>query len=217
MVEPGKRRADPAGSKWIFPEARVGAVGKKSPAPPRQWDARFTRSLGVAATSTDLRSIPMPANGAVPNNPACALLVLSGCARRAELDLAGYFERLFAGNGWIHSWRNGILGTHHWHSTAHEVLGLYAGEVDVQFGGEGGPIVQGRRGDVIIVPAGVAHKRLSGSRDLGVVGAYADGRRPDMCTPQTASARQRNIGAVPLPDCDPVFGPEGPLFRYWSA
>ena len=37
------------------------------------------------------------------------------------------FEELFHGNGWGNGWRNGIFPFHHYHSTAHEVLGIAAG------------------------------------------------------------------------------------------
>ncbi len=155
-------------------------------------------------------------NGPVPNNPSCPLLVYPGHADSGQDDLARYFERLFASHGWTGSWRNGIFGMHHWHNTAHEVLGIYSGTASVQFGGEGGPIVEARTGDVIVVPAGVAHKRVSSGGALGVVGAYADGRRPDMCTPgASADETHGAVAAVPLPQLDPVYGADGPLFEHW--
>src|SRR5262245_18872215 len=73
------------------------------------------------------------------------------------LDAAAQFERLFAGNGWAGGWRNGIYAYHHFHSTAHEVLGIAAGTAKVRFGGEAGAVVEVRAGDVVVIPAGVSH------------------------------------------------------------
>ncbi len=73
-------------------------------------------------------------------------------------------------------WRNGIYGFHHYHSTAHEVLGVYAGWTDVQFGGQAGIGVRLEKNDVVLIPAGVAHKNLAQSTGFGIVGAYPRGQ-----------------------------------------
>ena len=103
-------------------------------------------------------------------------------------------------NGWTGSWRNGIFDWHHYHLTTHEVLGCYAGHATVMLGGERGQRVELAAGDVVIIPAGCAHKRLAASGDFAVVGAYPGGAAPDM---------QKGEGqACPLPqwNSDPVFG-----------
>ncbi|WP_250123845.1 cupin domain-containing protein [Chroococcidiopsis sp. CCMEE 29] len=62
---------------------------------------------------------------------------------------------------------------HHYHSTAHEVLGISRGKAAVRLGGDArGQTFEVRAGDVIIIPAGVAHKNLDSSSDFLVVGAY---------------------------------------------
>ena len=132
-------------------------------------------------------------------------------------DPAAVFERLFASNGWRGSWRNGIFSYHHFHSTAHEVLGIFSGEVTVQFGGDSGVRIQAGPGDVIVVPAGVAHCRLDSRGRLGVVGAYPEGQHADMNVVGEGedSEALSNVSRVPLPQRDPVFGAGGPLFDHW--
>ena len=122
-----------------------------------------------------------------------------------------YFEVLFNQHRWPAAWRNGVFPFHHYHPNSHEVLGIYEGEVTVQFGGDEGVTVTARPGDVIVLPAGTAHKKLSARGALGIVGAYPDGSRPD-----TKRGFEKHGGAAPLPACDPVHGPGGPLFTYWT-
>ena len=157
-------------------------------------------------------------DGRVPNNPSLPLIVYRGAVRTGP-GSAGACEALFAANGWSGGWRNGIYSHHHYHSTAHEVLGIAAGWVRVRLGGEGGRTVELNAGDVVVIPAGVAHKNEGASPDLMVVGAYPGGKGPDMRSPG-AHERERalaNIRAVKLPDCDPVYGKSGPLLERWRA
>ena len=115
-------------------------------------------------------------DGVVPNSPL-PLVVYRG-ALPAAGDRAGYCEALFAKNGWPDAWRNGIYAHHHYHSTAHEVLGIAQGEARVRLGGDNGRTVELDAGDVVVIPAGVAHKREAASADLLVIGAYPAGPIP---------------------------------------
>lgn len=128
-------------------------------------------------------------------------------------------ERIFTRNGWSSSWRDGVYNYHHYHTTAHEVLGCYAGRGLIQLGGPDGPVVEFKRGDVLVLPAGVAHKSADTSKDFSVVGAYAHGRAYDMqrASNEELAAAERNIAAVPLPELDPVYGAGGPLAQHWTA
>ncbi|HSA90642.1 MAG TPA: cupin domain-containing protein [Burkholderiales bacterium] len=121
-----------------------------------------------------------------------------------------FFEELFTRNRWPAAWRNGVFPFHHFHSNSHEVLGVYEGEVTVQFGGDAGVALTAAPGDVIILPAGTRHRRLSSRGALGIVGAYPAGSDPDTCRGSPGEVER-----VPLPACDPVHGPGGPLFTYW--
>ena len=91
---------------------------------------------------------------------------------------AGECEALFEQHGWGGGWRAGIFHYHHFHAETHEVLGMIRGEAEVRFGGSDGPVVSVRAGDVVIIPAGVAHCREKG--EVMCVGAYPEGYQPDM-------------------------------------
>jgi uncharacterized protein YjlB len=158
------------------------------------------------------------ADGVVPNNPRLPVLhyrrVLPG-----DGDRAAAFERLFDAHGWPAAWRNGIFGFHHFHSTAHEALGIYSGTVTVRVGGEHGVDVVLEPGDVVVLPAGVGHQQRGCRGRLGVVGAYPAGQSADLCEPDAGRLRARMaaVAGVPLPAEDPLFGPRGPLMRHWVS
>ena len=158
----------------------------------------------------------LAANGAIPNHPRWPLLVYPEALSK---DItAEAFEDLFTRNRWPAAWRNGVHPFHHYHSNGHEALGVYSGEVTVQFGGDAGVTVTAKPGDVIVLPAGTGHKKLSSKGALGVVGAYPEGSHPDTCVPPLARVKNsvEKIILVPLPAADPVYGAGGPLFTYWK-
>ena len=132
-------------------------------------------------------------------------------------DLASAFEQLFERHGWTGSWRNGLYRVHHYHSTAHEVLGVYRGRVSVRLGGPEGALIQLSAGDVAVVPAGVSHKNEAQSNDFAVVGAYPSGTSPDLQYGKTGErpGTDASIAKVPKPKQDPVSGPDGALARLW--
>jgi uncharacterized protein YjlB len=127
-------------------------------------------------------------------------------------------EKRFEANNWMNSWRNGIYSFHHYHSTSHEVLGVFSGSALVHLGGEQGEKVQIEAGDIIVIPAGVGHKNLGGE-NLGVVGAYPDGRSWDLNKglPGERPQVDQNIAALPLPGADPFLGKEGGLLDIWGT
>jgi uncharacterized protein YjlB len=161
----------------------------------------------------------LAASGGVPNHPHWPVLVYEGAIGIAGADPAAAFEALFDRNGWPAAWRNGIYPFHHFHCDAHEALGVYSGEVTAQFGGEGGVVVTARPGDVIVLPAGTGHKKLSSHGALGIVGAYPAGQQPDLCTPLLSNLKRSAaaVARVALPRLDPVCGEDGPLFHHWKS
>jgi uncharacterized protein YjlB len=155
-------------------------------------------------------------DGIVPNNPRLPLVVYRGALDTGP-GAAVACETLFAGNGWSGGWRGGVYPYHHYHSTAHEALGIVAGSARVRLGGESGTVVDLEAGDAVVIPAGVAHKGEAASPDLLIVGAYPDGRGPDMQVPGKGDRERAlaNIAAVPPPATDPVCGASGPLLESW--
>ena len=158
-------------------------------------------------------------DGVFPNNALLPLLAYRGAVDLPARDAAAGFETLFTANLWPSAWRNGVYGFHHYHSTAHEVLGVYSGSATVQLGGDKGITLTIARGDVLVIPAGVAHRNLGSSDDFRVVGGYPTGQHWDTCygKPHERPGADHRIRAVYLPQCDPVYGTSGPLVERWKG
>lgn len=157
-------------------------------------------------------------NGQFPNNNRLPLVVYQGVFQSGSTIDPARIGRRFEENHWNGSWRNGIYPYHHYHSTAHEVLGICSGSVRVQFGGDDGITLAGRAGDVLILPVGLAHKNLWSSHDFHVVGAYPAGTTWDMNYGKEGErpGTDENISRVPLPESDPVYGQHGFLLKQWN-
>jgi uncharacterized protein YjlB len=120
----------------------------------------------------------MPDDGVFPGNPSLPLLLYAAVWPVCGPDLAADIEACFRHNGWGGTWRNGVYGFHHYHSAAHEVLGVSGGWGRVQFGGPQGSVLKLQAGDAALLPAGTAHRLVEASADFAVVGAYPPGQRP---------------------------------------
>jgi uncharacterized protein YjlB len=129
----------------------------------------------------------------------------------------GDFDALFQKTNWRGIWHNGVYDFDHYHSNAHEVLGVARGRARLQLGGDEGSAIEVSRGDCIVLPAGTGHRRISASSDFEMVGAYPPGQEHyDICRQRSADADYR-IARIELPKTDPVRGSAGPLLRLWSG
>jgi uncharacterized protein YjlB len=167
-------------------------------------------------TSAGVDTYEFADDGGIPNSSLPVLIY----HRVLEPDAgAGAYVQLFADHGWLGAWRDGIFPFHHFHSTAHEVLGIAGGAATVILGGPQGRRFELGTGDVVVLPAGTGHCNAGSSGDLLVVGAYPDGMGWDLRRGDPAEHDEVlvNIARVPLPDQDPVHGQAGPLIERWTG
>jgi uncharacterized protein YjlB len=167
---------------------------------------------------TNLITLVLDENGNFPNNPKLPVLLYKNVFQLDVPDPASVIEKVLAGNNWSGSWRNGIYNFQHYHSTAHEALGVYGGWAEVQLGGPENKTVRIEKGDLVVLPAGTTHKRIDSGAGFGVVGAYPDGQSWDMNygKPEELQKAKENIAKVKLPQNDPVFGEAGKMFDFWK-
>ncbi|ODT77761.1 MAG: hypothetical protein ABS76_26005 [Pelagibacterium sp. SCN 64-44] len=154
-------------------------------------------------------------DGRFPNSTLPVLIYRQ--ALPPEAASAEALEQLFDGNGWPSQWRAGVYDYDHYHSTAHECLGVASGAAVLRLGGPEGRDVSVKAGDVLLLPAGIAHRRVEAAPDFLIVGAYPPGQDWDVLTGadgERPSADQR-IAQVPLPQTDPVGGRGGPALEKW--
>lgn len=179
--------------------------------------------LGLAAATLRTARLMQPEklyfkdDGTIPNSRYPLLLYRQVFTARNAAG-AAWLESHFAANNWTNSWRNGVYPFHHYHSTSHEVLGIYAGSALLHLGGEAGQRVRVQAGDILVIPAGVGHKNLGGNA-LGVVGAYPDGRAWDVNRglPGERPQTDKNIAALPVPANDPFAGKSSGLISIWKS
>jgi uncharacterized protein YjlB len=154
-------------------------------------------------------------NGRFPNNPFLPILHYKKVLESTDPE---EIKIIFESNDWKKAWINSIYPYHHFHSNTHEVLGVASGSCRVQLGGGGGPFITIEEKDVLLIPAGVAHKKVLASEGFECVGSYPLDVDYDMQEGNESDRPKLEelIAQVPLPKTDPVFGSRGPLFSYWG-
>ncbi|PYD72499.1 cupin domain-containing protein [Novacetimonas hansenii] len=170
---------------------------------------------GAAAMRNAPDAFMLSPDGWVPNNAHLPVLHYHNALPIRGGDPAAGMEALFTANGWPPRWRWGVYDFHHYHSTAHEVLGIIAGSAQLRLGGPGGRLVTVRAGDVVVLPAGTGHRNEGSSNDFLVVGAYPPDQDFDLQRGPITRAAITVMGRLPFPPTDPVQGRAGALTRLW--
>ncbi|RFU67320.1 hypothetical protein D0469_15630 [Peribacillus saganii] len=163
---------------------------------------------------TQVRSFFLNDDGEIPNNEHFPVIVYEGIFSDNPNEIEAAFNR----HNWLGSWTGDIYDFHHYHSNAHEVLGVKSGHAIVLFGGDEGETLELKAGDVIVLPAGTGHMKIGSNPDFEVVGAYPEGRSPNLIKRDPGARAQAlpEIKNVPVPNTDPVYGESGPLIQKWK-
>lgn len=158
-------------------------------------------------------------DGHFPNNGLLPLLHYQGAIKLPGNDDGAMVKEILETNGWTNSWIDSIYDYHHYHSTAHEVLVALKGTAHLQLGGPNGVALTFEEGDVVIIPAGVAHKKVNEADGFICLGAYPDGQEYDMNYGKEGERPRTdaNIRKVALPQFDPLYGNDGPLIKNWRS
>ncbi len=168
-----------------------------------------------AESKVEVERLQLSRNGWMPNNERLPVLLYRQAF--AAGDMAARMEEGFGRNGWPAQWRDGVYDFHHYHSTAHEVLGFAGGTAKLMLGGEGGHMVRVEAGDVAVLPAGTGHCRIEAGAGFLVVGAYPMGQSWDICRVAPDAAAAARMRGLRFPESDPVSGVGGELVRAWRG
>ena len=165
--------------------------------------------------NAEAETIQLSRNGWVPNNEDLPVLLYREAIVPGHRRSTDTFEAAFQRNGWPPEWRSGIYDFHHYHSTAHEVLGFAAGWGKLMLGGEAGQVVTVHAGDVAVLPTGTGHREIEASPDFLVVGAYPPNQEWDLCRSAPSPEAIARMRRLHFPAWDPVTGKNGSLPRLW--
>lgn len=153
-----------------------------------------------------------------PNSPLPVLLYRQVLDISDADERADTFESMFKQNGWPPAWRYHLYDFDHFHSTAHEALGIFRGQARARLGGPNGRETVLNAGDVLILPAGVGHASIESDDDFCMVGAYPPGQDPEIerGDPAQLEAAQARVASVALPEADPIGGSLKTLWQQTS-
>lgn len=166
----------------------------------------------LTASRYMISAFKLTPNTSIVNRPLLIYRSVFSDKDATASSIEAHFKRIGAV---LPRWRYTMYSTSHFHSTSHEVLGIANGSATLCFGHEDNRervVTTVRRGDVILIPAGTAHRLLD---DLEggflMVGAYPPGCDWDMCYGTGGEeAKVQAINSLEWFKKDPVYGDEGP-------
>ncbi|SDC00024.1 cupin domain-containing protein [Niabella drilacis] len=153
----------------------------------------------------------------IPSSPL-PLLVYRGFFDKEYDACEDWLIKKFRSNKWFPSPALGAFNFTHYYINTHIVLGVCAGEAQWQLGGTLGIITVLEKGDVMVIPAGVALRHLGSGTDLNLAGACSVNVSPELQRRQSGNRvhANRSIANIPTPDNDPILGPGAGLLTIWQ-
>lgn len=150
-----------------------------------------------------------------PNSPLPVLIYRQVLDTSNAEERAESFEAMFKRHGWPPAWRYHLYDFDHFHSTAHEALGIFRGQARARLGGPNGQETVLKAGDVLVLPAGIGHASIEADEDFCMVGAYPPGQEAEIerGDPAQLKAAQERVADVALPEDSPVGGS---LAKLWG-
>lgn len=130
-----------------------------------------------------------------------------------------YFKLIFNEHGWSNHRRSGIYNFHHYHSNAHKVIGVCKGKATLLFGGSNGHCVNISKGDVVVIPAGVALKNMGKENCIDCIMGFFEGKVYDINYGKIGErpVTDMNIASLSIPDTDPLFGKAAGIASLWQT
>ncbi len=169
--------------------------------------------MSVSSVNPTVSTIKCSPDGAIPNSTLPVIVYKNAYKGQSSDAIVAQMKP----NGWNHFWINGVYGYHHYHSNTHEILVCLQGSATVLFGGDNGTKATLEAGDAVLIPAGVAHKKLSSTWGFSIMGGYPQGFSPNMryCKESELTSSLAEIAKVPKPAKDPVLGEQGGTNKLW--
>src|SRR5437763_17161853 len=125
--------------------------------------------MGQQPKEVEPQQLVFKDDSSIPNNTLPLLLYREAFGPDTK-DLASVIEQRFAENDWTGSWRAGVYPFPHYHSTTHEVFGVFSVLATLRLGGAQGTTLEVHPRDVIVIPAEVGNQNRRFSADLRFVG-----------------------------------------------
>ncbi|WP_157558235.1 cupin domain-containing protein [Niabella aurantiaca] len=152
----------------------------------------------------------------IPNSPL-PLLIYRGFFDKEYEDCEGWLKNRFSSNRWFPAPRLQVFGFTHYYINTHLVIGVCSGEAKWQLGGTLGITTNIEKGDVVVIPAGVALRHLESEKNFKIVGAGSVNEVPRVQKEQSGNHAHGNNGIanIALPETDPILGPEESQLTIW--
>ncbi|MGJ7032222.1 cupin domain-containing protein [Niabella hirudinis] len=146
------------------------------------------------------------------------LLVYRGFFDKEYGSCEGWLTKKFRSNKWFPAPALQAHDFTHYYANTHIVLGICAGEAKWQLGGRLGISTILEKGDVMVIPAGVALRCIESDADFKMVGACSVNVVPELRGNKPGNPNQADpiIANIAIPDNDPILGPGEGLLTIWQ-